>query len=392
MIQDVPFTTCLFFLILWVPAWQAAEGRLRRILDRYIFAELLPPFLLSLGALCLVMLTKEGLRLVQLVVSQGVGLTALLEAFLYLMPSFLVLTLPIAGIIASLTTFSRLSHEKELVAMGMAGLGLLRLSRPVFVFSCLVFGLTLALSQWGQPWSHVSLKRLALSVLRDHLSVALERGVFNEPVPRLVVYVAGAGGGPGAQQPIFISDERNPDHTRLIVAADYRILHDPGSHRAGLRLFNGSVHTRPRGLDRYNQGSFSLYDLPLELDQSLYSPVQERPTRDALLTRLNQTNWRDPDARRRLTEHYKDLAFPTAAFLFGMLGVPVGILAKRSGRVGAFAVGVAVVVAYYMLNVLCDFLVATLLLAPFVGAWLPNAVFLLVAAGLFYRVGTRHAG
>ena len=364
---------------------------MRRILDRYIFAELLPPFLLSLGALCLVMLTKEGLRLVQLVVSQGIGLTALLEAFLYLMPSFLVLTLPIAGIIASITTFSRLSHEKELVAMGMAGLGLLRLSRPVFVFSCLVFGLTLALSQWGQPWSNVSLKRLALSVLRDHLSVALERGVFNEPVPRLVVYVAGAGGDPGAQQPIFISDERNPDDTRLIVAADYRILHVPGSHRAGLRLFNGSVHTRPRGVDRYNQGSFSQYDLSLELDQSLYSPAQERPTRDALLTRLNETNWRDPDARRRLAEHYKDLAFPTAAFLFGMLGVPVGILAKRSGRVGAFAVGLAVVVAYYMLNVLCDFLVATLMLPPFVGAWLPNAVFLLLAAGLFYRVAGRCA-
>ena len=64
---------------------------LRTLLDRYIFTELLSPFSISLGALCFVMLTRELLRLVELLVSKGVGIVAVLEVFAHLMPSFLVL-------------------------------------------------------------------------------------------------------------------------------------------------------------------------------------------------------------------------------------------------------------------------------------------------------------
>ena len=63
------------------------------------------------------MLTKELLRLVELLVSKGVAFLSVLNVFAHLLPSFLVLTLPIAGIIASITAFGRLSFDKELVAM-----------------------------------------------------------------------------------------------------------------------------------------------------------------------------------------------------------------------------------------------------------------------------------
>ena len=85
---------------------------LQTILDRYIFRELLSPFLISLGALCFVMLTKELLRLVELLVSKGVAFLSVLNVFAHLLPSFLVLTLPIAGIIASHTALGRLSLDK----------------------------------------------------------------------------------------------------------------------------------------------------------------------------------------------------------------------------------------------------------------------------------------
>lgn len=360
---------------------------MNKILDRYIFGELLPPFLVSLGALCFVMLTKELLRLVELLVAKGVGLFSVLKVFLHLLPSFLVLTLPIAGIIASITAFSRLSYDKELVAMRAAGLSLVRLSRPVLLFAVLVFGLTLALSQWGQPWTSVSLKKLALNLLRDQLTLALDRGVFNEPVPNMVIYVSDGRGG--ADRGILISDERNPADARIIVASNYVVLNDPANNQLGMRLFEGTVHSRPREMDGYNQVHFSSYDLKLNLNQSLYASVEERPSRAAVLEQLERTNWQDSTALRRLMEYYKDLAFPTASLIFGMLGVPVGIVSKRSGRVGGFTVGVVIVITYYVLNVLCEFFVTTQMLPPFAGAWLPNALFLTVTLALFHRVSQR---
>ena len=358
---------------------------MRKLLDRYIFAELLPPFLISLSALCFVMLTKELLRLVELLVSKGVGFGAVLKVFLHLLPSFLVLTLPIAGIIASITAFSRLSFDKELVAMRAAGLSLLRLARPVFIFSWLVFGLTLVLSQWGQPWTSVSLKKLALSLLRDQLTIALDKGVFTELIPGMVIYVSDSERGDHARG-ILIADERNPAEAKIIVASDYRMLNDPGSNQVGIRLINGAIHSKPHEISQYHQVSFNGYDLKLSLSQTAYAQADERPSREAILEQLERSNWTDTGALRRLMESYKDLAFPAASFIFCMLGVPVGIVSKRSGRMGGFAVGVFIIILYYVLNVLFEFFVTTRVIHPFAGAWPPNGIFLAVAIMLFYRV------
>jgi lipopolysaccharide export system permease protein len=357
---------------------------LRRLLDRYIFTELLSPFTLSLGVLCFVMLTRELLRLVELLVSKGVGIWAVLKVFAHLLPSFLVLTLPIAGIIASITAFGRLSLDKELVAMRAAGLSLLRLARPVMLFALLVFGLTMWLAQWGQPWSSVNLKKVALNLLRDQLVLAMERGSFSEPVPKMTIYVSEKGDESSGG--IFISDERNAQDPRIIVAQGYNVLIDSSTDQVALRLREGVIHSKPDEIDQYQLASFSNYDLKLSLAQSGYTATEERPSYEQLLDRLNQSQWHDPWALRRLMEYYKDMAFPTASLILCMLGVPVGIVSKRSGRIGGFAVGVAVVVAYYVMNVACEFLVTATVISPFAGAWLPNIVFLIITLLWFSRM------
>src|SRR5262245_50731809 len=361
---------------------------LRTLLDRYIFTELLSPFSVSLGALCFVMLTWKLLGLVELLVSKGVGVLAVLQVFSHLMPSFLVLTLPIAGIIASITAFGRLSFDKELVAMQTAGLTLMRLARPVLLFALLVCGLTLWLAQWGQPWSSMNLKKVALNLLRDQLVLAFERGTFNEPIPKMMIYVP--DGDPQQATPgIFISDERNADDPRIIVAQQFEILMDTFNNEVALRLRHGVVHSRTDQSDQYQQASFASYDLKLSLSQSSYSATEERPSYDAIIAQLTQSKWRDPGALRRLMEYYKDLAFPTASLIFCLLGVPVGIASKRSGRIGGFAVGLSVVIIYYMLNVACEFLVTTAHLPPFAGAWLPNGIFLFITLVWFYHMSRR---
>jgi lipopolysaccharide export system permease protein len=88
-------------------------------------------------------------------------------------------------------------------------------------------------------------------------------------------------------------------------------------------------------------------------------------------------------------EYYKDLAFPTASLVFCLLGVPVGIASKRSGRIGGFAVGVLVIIVYYVLNVACEFLVTTTMLPPFTGAWLPNGIFTLTTVVWFSIMSRR---
>jgi lipopolysaccharide export system permease protein len=203
----------------------------------------------------------------------------------------------------------------------------------------------------------------------------------------MVIYVSDSDRGDYARG-IIIADERNPAEARIIVAGDYRMLNDPVNGKLGIRLIDGSIHSKPHNPAQYHQVSFSTYDLPVPIGQTLYAP-EERQSRESVLAELDRSNWTDPGALRRLMEYYKDLAFPTASFIFAMLGVPVGIVSKRSGRIGGFAVGVFVVIVYYVLNVLFEFFVTTRVIHPFAGAWLPNGLFFVATLVLFYRVNRR---
>ena len=62
-----------------------------RTVDKYLLQELGLPFGLSLGVLTFVLLTREILRLVELLINKGVGFFLLLKTFLLLWPSFFVL-------------------------------------------------------------------------------------------------------------------------------------------------------------------------------------------------------------------------------------------------------------------------------------------------------------
>ena len=358
------------------------------ILDRYIFKELLTPFSISLGILCFIVLTKEMLRLVELLVTNGVSLLAVLKIIVNLMPSFLVLTLPMACLISSITTFSRFSFDKELVAMRAAGLSLLRIAVPVFVFSFLVFLATLFLSQWGQPWSSISLKKLAISLIQDQLHLALDRGVFNEPMDDMMIFVPTPEPGERATG-IFILDQRDPAKEIIITAQTFQMLEHPQRKQFGMRLYEGEIHHVPKDGPQHHQVTFSTYDLKMNLAPALTVEKPERPDYRHIMAELDKSNWRDTRMLRRLMEYYKDLGFPVATLILGVLGMPVGIVSKRTGRMRGFVLGIFIMVGYYLLNVLGEFSVTALLLHPFAGAWLPNVLLLLMTWMLFYRA-SRH--
>src|SRR2546427_8603363 len=57
--------------------------------------------------------------------------------------------------------------------------------------------------------------------------------------------------------------------------------------------------------------------------------------------------------------------------------MPLGMVVKRSGRAGGFAVGILVIVLFYVLSVMGDFWVSARILSPFAAAWFPDIAFAL---------------
>ncbi len=319
------------------------------------------------------------LRLVDLVISRGISLSSLGNIIMHLLPSFLVLTLPIACLISTISAFNRMSFDNEVIALRSIGVGFFRIHAPVVVFAGAVCALTMVLSQWGQPWANISLKTLALSVIEDEMTLGVDSGVFNEPIEGLMVYVPNPKENIDQTKGVFISDQRDPAKPLIIVANHFQMLKQNERKQMGIRLFDGAIHQMPKEASTFHRVKFQTYDFWMPSPfQSSKAKVQRKSYAE-LVKDLQGSNGNDKGTLRRLVEYHKDIAFPVSTFVLGILGVPLGIVSKRSGRAGGFAIGVLVIIGFYMLNILGEFLVTSGGAAPIAGAWLPNFLLAFIA-------------
>ncbi len=333
--------------------------------------------MLSVAILLFLLLTQQMLKLTELLIDKGVEPIAVVKLFIYLLPSFLALTLPIAMLLASISAFNRMSADYEIVAFKSAGVGMYRLLIPVAGFSALVCGLVYYLSIVAMPWSGSSLKDLALKLLKKQVSVGIEEGAFNDLFQNMVIYVD--------EMPtfmdlkgIFIYDLRIPDEPHLIMAKQGSLVNDPETGTLVLNLMEGSQHQKGKTPQQYQRITFSSYQEKLPLNKLLSQAlgISEEPLTLTEIKKQLQAS-QGPDLirwLRNLQSYYRNYSLPLACLIFGILGMPLGIHTRRAGRLGGFAMGVVVVGLYYVLMISGDFLVTARLFPPLLAAWFPNLV------------------
>src|ERR1700748_1433754 len=129
-------------------------GRRRRGLPQlslYILGQLLGPVaLLTLLIPCVLWLTQLP-RLLDLVINRGQSAPTFLYLTTLLIPSLLVIILPIAFFFATLFTLSRLNGDSELVVMASAGYSRQQLAIPVFLAALVVMVITWICALWLMP-------------------------------------------------------------------------------------------------------------------------------------------------------------------------------------------------------------------------------------------------
>lgn len=344
-----------------------------RILDRYILKELLIPFFFGIFILTFLILIHQLLRLMELVIDKGVDLLSVGQIFLTLLPSFFLLTIPMAVLMSSVMTFNRLSNDNEITALKSAGVGFYRYLRPVLFFSAAAALVTLFMGMIAQPWGGGSFKSLAMKILKKRASVGIEEGKFNGTFSDIMIYVESMPTFT-EMEGVFIYDVRDQNAPKIIVAKKGILLNDPGTGAIEFHLLNGSLHAqRKEGAD-YQHVVFATYDLRLDLGSFLQggNTNLETPTYREIKKNVEASGGKDLRALRLLSEFYKNFSFSLASLVFGLVGVPLGIISGRTGRLGGFTVGIGLITLYYLLNTLGDYLITIRFATPFLAVWVPH--------------------
>jgi len=360
-----------------------------KILDRYVLREMTSTFLVGIGAFTIVLLLDKIIRFTELIVIKGVEIWVALRLFFFLLPSFLTLTIPMATLLATLTTFGRMASDKEITAMKTSGISIYRLLFPPLLFASAAFILNLFLSVYVMPWGYHGFKNLLFQIARSHASVGLREGVFNSDFGDFILYVRNIKREGRLLEGILLSDSRTKESLKVVVARKGELVHEAEGMKTILRLSNGSVHfTFPKNPALYRELSFDRYELEIDFGRFSANPLERKKedremTFSELLSKI-----RDKEKARThphyATEFHKKFSIPFASFIFVLTATPVGIHVRRSGRLSGFSLSLALALIYYLLFVLGETLGDRGRISPALAVWIPNLLLGGIGVGLLF--------
>lgn len=352
-----------------------------RVLDRYVFRELGPPFLIGVGLFTFFLTIDRIYSLTDLVVTKGVPFYLVLQLLVYMLPSFLAHTLPMALLVAVLLAAGRLAADLEVVGLNASGVSPVRLFLPFLAAALAVTAMTAALTLTVNPWSNKAFQWQLFKILQTRAATGIKERVFNTTFGQFVMYVEEVSPSQVALRGLLVADERDPKLSRIITAREGRLFTDQENQRITLRLIDGAIQESDAdNPGRYRRTAFGLYDMNLAVESPFTgAPRVEKPEKDLGIFELVAAERRlaldGQSTAPYLVEFHKRLAFPVAAIVFIMVGFPLAIRSHRGGRGIALVASLAIVVTYYLLLTSLEGLALSRRIAPWVAIWTPTLLF-----------------
>lgn len=351
-----------------------------KVVNRYILKEISIPFFMIIFTLTFALLMGRILQLMDLMINRGIHFADIAKLVLYLMPSLLIITIPVSLLISILMGLGRLSRDNEIIVLKSSGLSLYQLMTPIAFASLCAFLMTAATGFFLVPYGNIATRNLLFDIAKQKASIGIKERVFNDDFAGLVLYTEEIPSHGDHMKGVFICDTRMLKEPTTIIAQKGYFISNPESLQVTLRLKNGSIHTANKDLTTYKKIDFSSYDINLDLSASIggKNRIIAKDIREMSLPELIRKSrthgLKETTMKEFIIEIHKKFTLPFACIVFGIIGVPLGISKHRSGKSRGFVTGLIVIMIYYVIQLGGEALGKTGLLPPAIGAWTANSI------------------
>lgn len=365
------------------------------LLDRMLLFEMLRPLGVGLLAILQLLVLAQLLQLNEVVFGGAVSLFDLWRVTTALAPHFLVTAIPLAYMLGVQLALGRMAADQEVLALSAAGRGPLTLYRvPIAIALALGVGVA-GLARWAEPWGLRELNRVLNDVIKRNLESGVVPGVFNDGLPRFMIYVASAeqGKGPFAEWRGVLIEDAVGDGAPMLALAEAGRIEDAGTDALSLKLERGELHrTEAHGetVARFKEGSFLVgVQDRVARGNKFHGDTAQVPA-DELAARADDAEKRgwSEDAARMRVELVRRWAVPLACLAFALLGVPLAV-AARGVKGSAYLTTLGAFVAFYSLSRL-GVALAERGLSPWLCGFLPDLA--VAALGLVFTVRLAQGG
>lgn len=363
------------------------------VMDRYLAAELIPPFLFGMGLFSSLGVAIGSLfDVLRRAVEAGLPLWLVVKVMLLNLPQFVAYAFPISVLLATLLTYSRLASDSELVALRSFGVSIYRLVIPAIILSFVVTCITFAFNEYVVPAANYQANHTLDQALNKEKPSFQENNIFypeygsvkrsdgkREQVLRRLFYAQKFDGKQMKGLTILDWSQNGLNQILTSQSASW----NPGENKWD--FFNGTIYiisadASYRNIVRFEHQQLQLPRTALDVASNSrdYGEMNLAQARERL--EIERLSGNQQKIRKLLIRIHQKISLPFACVVFGLVGATLANRPQRTSKATGFGISVLVIFAYYVLMAVGDFLGLSNYLSPIMAAWLPN-LFGLIAGG-----------
>lgn len=349
-----------------------------KILDKYITRHFLGTLLFALIAFSVIYIIIDAVGFMDKFIDRNVSFFIVTKYYIFYLPYIIILTLPVATLLASLFSVGQLARYNELVAMQSSGLSMYKILSPLFVLGILISLFAAYAGERFIPYTNQIKKDTYQTYVNK-----IKKTNTDLPTKDISLQI-------DENRWLLIGFYDTDDSTAFKVSIqNYRQnmlvkrIDAPRMTRENerWRLVNGYV--RQFLNDRETAQSFD----ELELADLRFKPqdiarVQKKAEEMSywelkdFIEEVRRTGG-NPD--RWLVDLYLKLAFPFANLIIILFGAPLASRKTRSGTALSFGISLFICFVYFGIIKVGQSLGHNGTLPPLIAAWMGNIFFALGA-------------
>lgn len=306
--------------------------------------------------------------------SRNILFKDILIYYLYLIPSYTVLLIPVAAIIGVFFVFGYMTKYRELLALKAQGMDINQLVLLIMIVGLLISTLTFCFQETVVIWAQEKLtKHKAIKIDRRPLSLESKRRNF--------FYY-------GENNWIYYIKEYNPKDSTMNNVLLWQIdskrrivkrIDSPTGKFFGFWQFSNATVREFDTLDNEKISRYATINLPELIEKPidfsrLPKPIEEMNA--AELSRFVKKRQRAGEdvAKENVELNYR-FSFPLITLILLFICLPISLVLRRGGI--AIGLGISIILAFIYWGFIqsCRAYGYTGIMDPVLAAWLPNIIF-----------------
>jgi len=369
------------------------------LMDRWLLGQIIPPMIFAISAFTVISLSVGVMfDLIRKIVEYGLPLLEAIQALIYSLPSFLVLSFPMAVLLSTLLSYGKLSANSELLALKSLGINTSRIIAPAIAVSIFMTGLTFYFNDNLVPNSN----KLAELTLRSGMGSSFSQGksknniIFTRKGSRIdpnnkptkintflthIFYASQFENN--IMKEVTVLDFSRENIKQILTANSATFDKDNSSW-----LFKDGSIVSTDSIGKTTSIKFKKYiypfvEGPLDLAK-VPKDASDMSLKEALEAEKIYKKIGDIKEIRKIQVRIQEkFTLPCACLVFGLIGSILGCQSNlRSSKSQGFGLSVILILVYYVMSFICSSFGVKGLLPPIIAAWFP--VLISIGGGFYF--------